>query len=156
MTCQNSTSSEIRPNSKDIAEESQKTHPRPKKCKIRKLRRRTGTMARRCTELGRCAKSDTRICSDSTPSTSCDGGKLFFISDVVTSDLLRIYQGFGIKPDVHEKLFSPSQDVDGVESEQILVSDFAQRPNYELVQDRCIIRCLNFRILPFFGGGWVF
>ena len=48
-------------NAKDIAEESQKTHPRPKKYKIRKLRRRMGTMVRLPPILGRCAKSDTRI-----------------------------------------------------------------------------------------------
>ena len=75
-------------NTKDIAEESQKTHPRPKKCKIRKLRRRMGTMVRRTTELGRCAKSDTRICSDSTQSASCVEGKFFFISDVVLCQIL--------------------------------------------------------------------
>ena len=64
-------------NTKDIAEESQKTHPRPKKCKIRKLRCRMGTMVRGSAELGRCAKSDTRICSDSIQSGSCVEEKKF-------------------------------------------------------------------------------
>mgnify|MGYP004122175833 CR=1 FL=1 len=52
--------------------------------------------------------------------------------------------------------FTSSQNPDYVESDQILVSDFAQRPNIEGRQTIVPIRRLNFRILYFFGRGWVF
>ena len=55
-----------------------------------------------------------------------------------------------------KKKFTSTQDADCVESEQILVSDFAQRPNSVVRLTIVPIRRLNFRILHFFGRGWVF
>ena len=40
-------------NTKDIAEESQKTHPRPKKGKIRKLGRRMGNLVSTSSQIGK-------------------------------------------------------------------------------------------------------
>ena len=112
-------------NVKDIAEESQKTHHHRKKSKISKLSLSMAHIFCGMSELGIYAKSDTRVCADSTH-RRFPRWSFFSCSDSIY--ILR-YRGFTKELLIWAEKPHEKKDHRGnrlcVESAQTLVSDFA-------------------------------